>query len=156
MSEPSIGHAAGIAALAAEALADTGAALTVYLDTVPADDEDNGAGGTGPVFPYVVFWTAPGAPLAAGERLKGWGGEVTTTVQATVAGLTVADVVGGCDRLTAVLHRRKPRLVGRVPGDIEQDGAPGRPQPDPVPTPGGARVYTAVLFFLLHSSPTGA
>lgn len=145
--EPSISHAAGLAQLAQARLAELGAALTVYLDQVPSDD----AGG--PSYPYVVFWSSPGGPLAAAERLAGWGGDITTTTQATVCGLREADVLGACDRLTLALHRRKPQLAGRVPGDIEQDGAPGRPQPDPVRTPAGGQVFTTVLFFFLHSSP---
>lgn len=156
--EPSVTHAAGIAALAAANLAAMGSALTVYLDRVPADNEANSAaaGGRGPAYPYAVVWSVPGGPLAAAERLKGWGGEIATTTQVTVAGLTEADVLGGADRLTRALHRRKPQLAGRVPGDIEQDGAPGRPQLDPVLTPGGRQVFTTVLFFLLHSSPDGS
>jgi hypothetical protein len=151
--EPSSSHAGGIAQLAEAALAAMGSALTVYLDRVPADNEPNDQGSTGPKFPYVLFWSTPGAPLAAADRLRGWGGEITTTTQATIAGLTEAEVLGGCDRLTLALHRRKPILAGRVPGDIDQDGTPGRPNPDPVRTPDGRLVFTTVLFFTLHSSP---
>lgn len=153
--EPSVTHAAGLADLARANLAALGSGLTVYLDQVPGDDAPNpdAPGGRGPSFPYALFWSTPSGPWAPAERLKGWGGEVTTTTQATVAGLTEADVLGGADRLTLALHRRKPMLAGRVPGDIEQDGAPGRPQPDPVRTPDGQLVFTTVLFFTLHSSP---
>lgn len=148
--EPSVSHAAGLAALAAANLAELGAATTVYLDQVPADSDDPDEG---PQFPYVVFWSTPGAPLLAAERLNGWGGEITTTTQATVCGLTETDVLGVCDRLTLALYRRKPTLAGRVTGDIDQDGAPGRPSPDPVRTRDGRTVFTSVLFFTLHSSP---
>lgn len=156
--EPAISHAAGLAELARVNLAAMGSALTVYLDRVPADDEPNtaAAAGRGPAYPYVVFWSTPSAPFAPAERLVGWGGEVVTTTQATVAGITEADVLGGADRLTRALHRRKPSLAGRVPGDIEQDGIPGRPAPDPVPTPDGRQVYTTVLLFTMHSSPDGS
>jgi hypothetical protein len=153
--EPSLTHAGGLAALAAVNLAALGAEVAVYLDKVPADDEPNpdAVGGYGPAYPYVLFWSTPAGPYAPAERLKGWGGEVTSTTLATVAGLSEADVLGVDDRLTFALHRRKPQLAGRVPGDIEQDGAPGRPQPDPVRTPDGQLVFTTALFFTLHSSP---
>lgn len=153
--EPSLAHAAGLAELARVNLAAMGSALTVYLDTVPADDEANpdAPEGRGPSYPYAVFWSTPSSPYAPAARLKGWGGEVATTTQVTVAGLSEADVLGGCDRLTLALYRRKPQLAGRVPGDIDQDGAPGRPTPDPERTPAGRLVFTSVLFFLLHSSP---
>lgn len=156
--EPSLSHAAGLAALAATNLTTMGAALTVYLDQVPADTTPNPAapGGYGPSYPYAVFWSTAGAPWQPAERLNGWGGEITTTTQVTVAGLSEADVLGGCDRLTLALHRRKPQLAGRVPGDIEQDGTPGRPTTDPVRTPDGRTVFTCPLFFTLHSSTEGA
>lgn len=156
--EPSASHAAGLAQLAALGFAQLGAEVAVYLDRVPGDAEpnDDAVGGRGPSYPYALFWSTPSAPWSPAERLAGWGGEVTTTTQVTVAGLSEADVLGVADRLTRALHRRKPKLAGRVPGDIEQDGAPGRPQPDPVRTPDGRLVFTTVLFFLLHSSPDGS
>jgi hypothetical protein len=156
--EPSRTHAGGLAQLAAAGLAAMGAEVAVYLDKAPADTEanPNAVGGRGPSYPYALFWSTPGAPWSPAERLNGWGGEITTTTQVTVAGLTEDDVLGVCDRLSRALHRRKPQLAGRVPGDIEQDGAPGRPQPDPTRTPDGRLVFTTVLFFLLHSSPDGS
>jgi hypothetical protein len=153
--EPSATHAGGLAQLAAAGLAELGAEVAVYLDRVPGDTEDNpdADGGRGPAYPYVVFWSSPAGPYAPADRLKGWGGEVTSTTQATVAGLSEADVLGVCDRLSLALHRRKPQLAGRVPGDIQQDGVPGRPTPDPTRTPDGHQVFTTALFFTLHSSP---
>lgn len=152
--EPSVSHTAGLAALAVAQLAVQGSGLTVYVDQVPADTADfHGDGHLGPRFPYVVFWSVPGGPQAAAERLAGWGREITTTTPATVAGLTETDVIGAVDRLTYALHRRKPILAGRVPGDIEQSGTTGRPQQDPVPTPDGRTVFTTALLFTLHSSP---
>lgn len=152
---PSLAHAAGLAELARVNLAAMGAEIAVYLDKVPADDEANPDAdlGVGPAYPYAVFWSVPAAPWTPAERLRGWGGEVTTSTQVTVAGLSEADVLGACDRITRALYRRKPQLAGRVPGDIDQDGAPGRPTPDPARTPAGRLVFTSVLFFLLHSSP---
>lgn len=153
--EPAIAHTDAVAALATARLAAMGSALTVYVDDqVPGDDEDNGAGGFGPRWPYVVFWYPTSAPLAGAERLAGWGGDVTTTIQATVAGLTRADVVGGVDRLILALHRQHPQLAGRTPGDIEHSGGapPGR-DPDPVPANGGRPAWTAAVFFALTSSP---
>lgn len=156
--EPSLTHVAGIAALATARLAAQGSVLTVYVNKVPADDEPNpdADGGYGPAFPYAVFWGAPGVPQAEAERLNLWGGEVTTSTQATIAGLSETDVLGGADRLIAALHRRKPVLAGRTAGDIEFDGAPGRPQRDPVRTRDGRVVFTTALFFVLSSSPSGS
>lgn len=155
--EPSLAHAAGLAELARANLAALGATVAVYLDQVPADDADNPDAdtGRGPAYPYVVFWSTPAGPWFPAERLSGWGGEVTSTTQATVAGLSEADVLGVCDRLSRALHRRKPQLAGRVPGDIEQDGSPGRPAADPARSPAGGLVFTTALFFTLHSSPDG-
>lgn len=141
--EPSVAHAAAIADTAETNLETLDADVTVYRDVVPDV----------PRFPYAVFWGAPAAPLAAGERMAGWGGDVITTTQATVAGLSPADVLGACDRLTAALHRRKPQLADRVTGDFDQDGVPGRPQPDTVRSPDGHQVWVAFLFFTLQSSP---
>ncbi len=152
--EPSVAHAAAIAALAVSRLAALGSALTVYVDAVPGDDEPDGAGGYGPRWPYAVFWSSAGSPVAEAERLAGWGGDVTSTVQATVAGLTRADVVGGVDRLVRALHRRKPVLPGRIPGDITHAGGSGPVEdPDPVPGNGGRPAWTAAVFFDLPSSP---
>lgn len=142
--EPSRLHAEAIVALAEAWLVAVGAALTCYLDQVPAE----------PAYPYVVFWSAPAAPVAAAERMAGWGQDVQTVTQATVAGLTVADVVGAVDRLALALHRRKPTIPGRQVGDLELDGVAARPGRDPVPTPEGQEVWTSVLFFRLMSSPT--
>lgn len=141
--EPSVVHAAAITALAGTRLAALGAALTVYLDEVPAD----------PLLPYAVFWTAAGTPAVEAGRLSGWGGEVSTTTQATVCGYARADVIGGVDRLVRALHRRKPVLPGRVPGDIDASGGGGPPIQDPVPAAGGRPVWTSAVFFALTSSP---
>ena len=146
-------HAGGLAALAAAQFAAQGSDVTVYRDRVPDDTDLQDDGTRGPRYPYVVFWSAPGGPQADAERLAGWGGEISTTTQATVCGLSEDDVIGACDRLTYALHRRKPILAGRVPGDIEQDGVPGRPTVDPVPSPDGRPVFMTFLFFTLHSSP---
>lgn len=141
--EPSNAHAAAIADLAELELAAQGSDLTIYRGAVPVV----------PRFPYAVFWGAPATPHAADSRMTGWGGSVSTTTQATVAGLTEADVLGAVDRLTAALHRRRPVIVGRRVGDFELDGAVARPQRDPVPAPSGQEVWATVLFFLLNSSP---
>lgn len=135
-------HAAGIAGLAETRLTALGSALTVYRGEVPAD----------PSFPYVVFWGAPARPLVEAERLKGWGGDVITTTQATVAGLTRDDVLGGIDRLTLALHRRKPSLPDRRAGDFDFDAA-GDPVQDPTPTATGVQPWAAPVFFVLASSP---
>jgi hypothetical protein len=142
--EPSRLHAEAIKALAQAQLAAMGSALTCYLDQVPRL----------PAYPYVVFWSAPATPVAAAERMRGWGQDVETVTQATVAGLTIADVIGAVDRLALALHRRKPSIPGRQAGDFEVDGVAARPGRDPIPTPEGAEVYTTVLFFRLMSSPT--
>lgn len=140
--EPAVLHASAIADTAEANLAALGAALTVYRDAVPAD----------PSWPYVVFWSATAQPLFAAERLAGWGGDVETVTQATVAGLTRLDVIGGIDRLTLALHRRKPSIPDRRVGDFEFDAA-GQPVRDPTPTPGGLEPWSAPVFFRLTSSP---
>lgn len=140
--EPSVGHATAIADLAEERLAALGSTLTVYRDEVPAD----------PAFPYVVFWSAVATPLFAAERLAGWGGDVETVTQATVAGLDRRDVTGGIGRLTLALHRRRPSIPDRTVGDFEFDTA-GTPQRDSTPAPGGLEVWAAPVFFRLASSP---
>ncbi|MFI7608813.1 hypothetical protein ACIBTV_27385 [Micromonospora sp. NPDC049366] len=142
--EPSVAHAAAIVALARAGLDAMGSAVTCYLDDVPEP----------PAFPYVVFWSAPGTPVSEAERMAGWGQEVETVTQATVAGLTPTDVLGAVDRLALALHRRKPTIAGRQVGDFQLDGAAARPDRDPVPTPEGQVVWTTVLFFRLMSSPT--
>lgn len=141
--EPSPAHAEAIRDLAQARLTAMGAALTVYLDQVPR----------APTYPYVVFWSTPAGPLAAGERMAGWGQDVETVTQATVAGLSPADVLGGIDRLALALHRRKPQITGRTVGDFELDGVPAAPGRDPVPTPDGQEVWTTPVFFRLASSP---
>ncbi|WP_285475229.1 hypothetical protein [Actinoplanes sp. NBRC 101535] len=142
--EPSVAHAQALAQLAATRLAVLGSALTVYLDEVPDQAE----------YPYAVVWTAGGSPLGGdAERLSGWGGEVVTTVTVTVAGLARADVIGGVDRLILALHRWRPVLPGRRPGDVAHDGGGGPPVLDPVPADGGRPVWTSAVLFSLHSSP---
>lgn len=136
-------HAAAIAALAQTQLTAQGSALTIYSDQVPA----------APTYPYVVFWSAPAVPAAGAERMAGWGGDVETVTQATVAGLTVADVLGAVDRLILALHRRTPTIAGRTVGDFEIDGAIARPERDPVVSPSGQEVWATVLFARLMSSP---
>ncbi|MEU7590637.1 hypothetical protein AB0A95_30645 [Micromonospora sp. NPDC049230] len=142
--EPSRLHAEAIKTLAQVQLAAMGSALTCYADDVPDD----------PAYPYAVFWSTPATPFAAAERMRGWGQEVETVTQATVAGLTVNDVIGAVDRLILALHRRKPTVPGRQVGDFEVDGVAARPGRDPVPAPGGLSVWTTVLFFRLMSSPS--
>ena len=141
--EPSRLHAEALVALAAARLTVLGAALTVYADQVPRD----------PSYPYAVFWSTPAMPYAPAERMAGWGQDVETVTQATVAGLARADVIGGVDRLALALHRRKPTIAGRTVGDCELDGAPAAPVRDPVPAPDGAEVWTTPVFFRLASSP---
>jgi hypothetical protein len=144
--EPSLLHTTAITALAVSQLDAMGSTLAVYLDEVPRV----------PSYPYVVFWSSPAAPYAPAERMSGWGQDVETVTQATIAALARADVLGAVDRLAWALHRRKPAIAGRVPGDIEMDGAPSAiaPDRDPVPAPGGMEVWTAPTFWRLASSPT--
>lgn len=136
-------HAEAIKTLAEIGLTAMGAALVCYLDEVPDD----------PAYPYVAFWSTPGAPVAEAARMVGWGQEVETVTQGTVAGLSAADVIGAVDRLTLALHRRKPSIPGRQVGDFEFDGAAARPSRDPVNAPGGQAVWTTVVFFRLMSNP---
>lgn len=143
--EPAVAHAEALADLLVARLAVAGAALVVYRGEVIPDT---------PAYPYAVVWGAPAAPLADAERLAGWGGDVTTTQQVTVAGLSAYDVLGAADRTITALHRQRPTITGRHCGDITHDGSPGRPIPDPGRAPGGQQVYSLPLFFLLQSSPT--
>lgn len=141
--EASVLHAAAIASLAVAQVAAMGAAVAVYRDGAPDS----------PAYPYLVVWGAPAGPVAAAERLYGYGGEAFTTTQITAAGLTVDDVLGAVDIARQALHRRKPTIAGRVCGDLEMDGAPSRPAPDPVRSPAGLQVWSTPMFFLLMSSP---
>jgi hypothetical protein len=142
--EPSRLHAEALVALAQARLAAMGSAVTVYLDQVPQ----------APEYPYAVFWSVPASPVATGERLAGWGQDVETVIQATVAGLTATDVIGAADRLALALHRRRPAVPGRSAGDCEIDGVAARPGRDPTPAPGGQEVWVTVLFVRLMSSPS--
>jgi len=141
--EPSRLHAAALVTLATAQLVELGAALTVYLDQVPRE----------PTYPYAVFWSSPAGPYASGERMAGWGQDVETVTQATVAGLTRLDVIGGVDRLARALHRRRPAIAGRTVGDVDLDGVPAAPARDPVPTPDGQEVWTTPVIFRFASSP---
>lgn len=142
--EPSRLHAAALVTLAESGLAAIGSALTCYLDDVPDD----------PALPYAVFWSAPATPVAAAARMRGWAQEVETVTQATVAALSVLDVLGAVDRLALVLHRRRPIIPGRRCGDVEMEDVRGlRPDRDPVPTPEGRPVWTAPVVFRFQSSP---
>lgn len=144
--EPSVLHAQAIIDRLREATA-----YTVYVDEV-ADDV--------PTYPYLVVWPVPG--LRPADRLRGYGGEITTRIQVTVAAETGIDLVGAADRATGVLHRWRPSIEGRVCGYVEQDQdvVPGTPTPTPVPlidpkyrSLSGRKVIYTPMFFTLFSSP---
>lgn len=107
-----------------------------------------------PPYPHYVLWTAPGEPLAADERMKGYAGSVTTRLQVTVVALTPLDVLGAAARARNTLHRKRPTITGRRCGDIAQD-----PSPVPVPVvdpsvvgPNGARIYFTPVLYSLDST----
>lgn len=144
--EPSVLHAEAIVARLKEATS-----YTVYLDEMGEDD---------PTYPYCVVWPVPG--LRPADRLKGYGGEISTRIQITVAALSGIDLVGAADRTTGVLHRWRPQIEGRVCGYVEQDQdvVPGTPTPTPVPlidpkyrALSGQKVVYTPLFFTLFSGP---
>lgn len=141
--EPARLHAQAIKTLAEEQLAELGAALTVYDDQVPAD----------PAYPYAVLWSGPATAHTEAERMAGWGQDVATVMQATVAGLTVLDVLGGADRLMRALHRRTPTIAGRIAGDIEVEVPATRPTRDPVVNPDGQEVWALPVLIRLLSNP---
>lgn len=144
--EPSVLHAQAII----DRLNDA-TDYTVYVDEM-GDDE--------PTYPYLVVWPVPG--LRPVDRLKGYGGDLATRIQVTVAALSGIDLVGAADRTTGALHRWRPQIAGRMCGYVEQDQdvVPGTPTPTPVPLidpkyralPGQKIIYTP-LFFTLYSSP---
>jgi hypothetical protein len=107
-----------------------------------------------PGWPYYVVWAAPGEPIAADERMRGYAGSITTRFQLTIAALTPTDVLGAAARARNALHRKRPTIAGRRCGDIAQDpGPPAVPTVDPtVKGPNGARIYVAFLFFSLDST----
>lgn len=141
--EPSVAHATAIKTLAQAQLAALGSALTVYLDQVPE----------APSYPYAVLWSGAAGAVVEAERLAGWGQDVATTMQATVAGLAVADAIGGMDRLWRALHRRAPSISGRVCGDVELEQVAQRPVRDPVLGPDGVEVWTMPVLVRLQSAP---
>lgn len=125
---------------------------TVYLDEMGDDN---------PSYPYFVVWPVPG--LRSADRLKGYGGDISTRIQVTVAALSGIDLVGAADRATLALHRWRPAIEGRRCGYVEQDQdvVPGTPTPTPVPlidpkyrALAGQKIIYTPLFFVLFSTPT--
>lgn len=147
--EPSVLHAEAIIGRLKEVTS-----YTVFVDEVGGDMLSTAE------YPYYVVWPVPG--LRPADRLKGYGGDLVTRIQVTVAALTGIDLVGAADRATGALHRWRPVIEGRRCGWVEQDQdvVPGTPTPTPVPlidpksraVPGQKVIYTP-LFFTLFSSP---
>lgn len=142
-------HAAALADLLEDRWAALGVDLPVYRDQVPADlvygDPD--------AYPYAVVWGAAGLPDAAAVRLAGWGGEIVTTNQITIAGLTTSEVLGAAGRCRVALHQQRPAADSRKYSVVSQQGGAGRPTPDPERESGGQRVLSLPLLFGLRSRP---
>lgn len=150
--EADVMHAAVLADLLEQRWAALGVDYPVYRDQVPAGlvygDPD--------AYPYAVVWGAAGVPDAAAARLAGWGGEITTTNQITVAGLTTGEVLGAAGRCRVALHMQRPAAGGRRYSVVRQEGGAGRPAPDPERESGGQRVLSLPLLFGLRSRPNRA
>lgn len=150
--EADVMHAAALADLLEARWAALGVDYPIYRDGVPDDlvyaDPDE--------YPYAVVWGAVGSPDAAATRLAGWGGEITTTNQITIAGLTTGDVLGAAARCRVALHMQRPAAGGRRFSVVRQEGGTGRPAPDPERESGGQRVLSLPLLFSLRSRPNRA
>lgn len=150
--EADVLHASALAALLQTRWVALGVTFQVYRDGVPDTvTPDNPAG-----YPYAVVWGAVGTPDDAAERLAGWGGEITTTNQITVAGLTSDDVLGAAGRCREALHKQRPTAAGRSFSVVTQQGGAGRPVPDPQRESGGQAIYALPLLFALRSRPNPA
>lgn len=147
--EADVLHASALADLLESRWAALGVTFPVYRDAVP----DDLAYGHPESYPYAVIWGAAGLPDAAAARLAGWGGEITTTNQITVAGLTTDDVLGAAGRCRVALHMQRPAAGGRRFSVVEHVGGPGRPAPDPERESGGQTVYSLPLLFAFRSRP---
>lgn len=147
--EADVLHAAALADLLEARWAALGVEYPVHRGAVPVDvvygDPD--------AYPYAVVWAAAGVPDAAARRLAGWGGEITTITQITVAGLTTDDVLGAAGRCRVALHMQRPAAGGRKFSVVTQEGGAGRPAPDPERESGGQRVLSLPLLFGLRSRP---
>lgn len=150
--EADVLHAAALADLLEQRWAALGVAFPVFRDQVP----DDLAYGDPSSYPYAVVWSAGGLPDAAAGRLAGWGGEITTTNQITIAGLTTGDVLGAAGRCRVALHMQRPAAGGRRFSVVRQEGGAGRPAPDPERESGGQRVLSLPLLFGLRSRPNRA
>jgi hypothetical protein len=147
--EADVLHAAALADLLEARWAALGVDFPVYRDQVPADLAYGDPG----AYPYAVVYSAAGLPDQAAARLAGWGGEITTSHQITVAGLTSGDVLGAAGRCRVALHMQRPAAGGRKFSVVEHTGGPGRPVPDPERESGGQTVYSRTQHFALRSRP---
>jgi len=152
LAEADVMHAAALADLLESRFAILGIDFPVYREQVPEDL----AYGQPDAYPYALVLGAAGLPDAAAERLAGWGGEITTTNQITVAGLTTGDVLGAAGRCRLALHMQRPVAGGRRFSVVTHEGGPGRPAPDPERESGGQRVLSLPLLFGLRSRPNRA
>lgn len=148
--EADVLHAAALADLLEARWAALGIDFPVYREQVP----DDLVYGDPAAYPYALVLGSAGLPDDAAARLAGWGGEITTTNQITVAGLTTGDCLGAAGRCRVALHRQRPAAGGRRFSVVEHVGGPGRPAPDPERESGGQRVLSLPLLFSLRSRPT--
>lgn len=150
--EADVLHAAALADLLEARWTALGVTFPVYRLQVPEDL----AYGKPDAYPYALVLGAAGLPDQAAARLAGWGGEITSTNQITVAGLTTGDVLGAAGRCRVALHMHRPAAGGRRYSVVEHTGGPGRPAPDPERESGGQTVYSLPLLFGLRSRPNRA
>lgn len=150
--EADVMHAAALADLLETRFAILGITFPVYRLEVPEDL----AYGDPEAYPYALVLGAAGLPDDAAARLSGWGSEITSTNQVTVAGLTTGDVLGAAGRCRVALHMQRPATGGRKFSVVEHVGGPGRPAADPERESGGQTVYSLPLLFALRSRPNRA
>ncbi len=143
--EPDVAHA-----MAVKARLEDVTPYQCWLGEVGADD---------PGYPYYVLWATPG--LYEMTRLSGYGGEITSRFQVTVAGLNPYDVTGAAARALKALSGWRPVIAGRRCGQVAQDQqiVPGTPTPTPPPISdpksralGGQSVFYTPLFIIVQSS----
>jgi len=106
-------------------------------------------------YPHLILWPPPASRPTA--TLNGYGGEATTVTQLTAVGRDPREAITALDRASALLHRRRPSILGRCCSPITYaEGAAGPPQPqrdEQARTPDGHPPYFTFAQFTLHSSP---
>lgn len=137
----------------AQALAGMLAGLPYPLYVGEVSDEDDTL-----TYPHLILWPPPATRPTV--TLNGYAGEVTTVTQITAVGTTPREAITALDRVSALLHRRRPSIAGRRCSLVTAtEGAAGSPQPQPddqARTADGRRVFFTFGLFSLYSSPETA